>query len=181
MHHQIACWLLMSIGVLLGLAVVADVIRQSAAGERQLSIGKSHFVLVLAAIAPGELRGLGQTGSEPAGGERGTRDPPGLQAGRAAQGGGRTPRADRAASHRKTANRAHRDAELTPTADEPLGSDRAGRYEQAIDKPSVVCYTYCALSVAPSSSGPGCMVLSHEVEGSNPFGATMCKAENLLC
>ena len=24
------------------------------------------------------------------------------------------------------------------------------------------------------------MVLSHEIEGSNPFGATKCKAENLL-
>ncbi len=26
--------------------------------------------------------------------------------------------------------------------------------------------------MAPSSSGPGCVVLSHEIEGSNPFGAT---------
>ena len=35
--------------------------------------------------------------------------------------------------------------------------------------------------MAPSSSGPGQMVLSHQIEGSNPFGATKSEAENYLC
>ena len=35
--------------------------------------------------------------------------------------------------------------------------------------------------MAPSSSGQGCMVLSHEIEGSNPFGATNNEAEDYLC
>ena len=33
---------------------------------------------------------------------------------------------------------------------------------------------------ARSSSGLGCVVLSHEIRGSNPLRATTCKAENLL-
>ena len=50
----------------------------------------------------------------------------------------------------------------------------------AIDRKSLLCYIVCALNAAPSSSGPGRMVLSHEIEGSNPFGATNNEAENYL-
>ena len=42
-----------------------------------------------------------------------------------------------------------------------------------IDEPDRFPVEYAYGNMAPSSSGPGQMVLSHQIEGSNPFGATI--------